>query len=241
MLAVMAGYDASDPTSSTVPLVTPLGGPPADLVGVRVGVDRSLIERYAVDAGLADCFDAAIAALAATGATMVDVAIPHYEALTTSTMSGWPAEALANHRADLQARWSDYGRPTRQVIAAGALMNGADFVQAQRVRRVGMEAMASLFATCDVVVTPTAGVGALLLDGIDFASVIASVFTPVWNAVGFPALSVPMGFTGAGLPLGLQIAARPFEDATALDVGMAFQTQTEWHRCQPDVAVPAAV
>jgi len=241
MLAVMAGYDPSDPSSSAHPLAKPLGGPSADLTGIRIGVDRTLLDRFVVDPALAECFESAIAALAGTGASMVDVAIPHYEALTAATMCGWPAEAFANHRADLQSRWAAYGRATRQVITAGALASGGDYVQAQRVRRVGKEAMTTLFASCDVVVTPTAGVGALFLEGIDFASVIASVFTPVWNAVGFPAISVPMGFTGAGLPLGLQIAARPFEDATALDVGMAYQLQTEWHLCQPDVAVLAAV
>jgi aspartyl-tRNA(Asn)/glutamyl-tRNA(Gln) amidotransferase subunit A len=101
--------------------------------------------------------------------------------------------------------------------------------------------MAALFETCDIVVTPTAGVGALALDGIDFASVIASVFTPVWNAVGYPAISVPMGFTAAGLPLGLQIAARPFEDASALNVGMAYQQRSQWHLMQPALSsgVPA--
>jgi aspartyl-tRNA(Asn)/glutamyl-tRNA(Gln) amidotransferase subunit A len=241
MLAAMAGYDPSDPSSSARPLVKSLSGPPADLTGVRVGVDRTLAERYAVDPALVDCFEAAIAALTAAGATIIDVGIPHYAALTAATMCGWPAEAIANHRADLQSRWGDYGRATRQVIAAGALASGGDYVQAQRVRRVGLDAMTALFRTCDVVVTPTAGVGALYLDGIDFASVVASVFTPVWNAVGFPAISVPMGFTAGGLPLGLQIAARPFEDAVALDVGIAYQAQTDWHLMQPDITVLAAV
>ena len=126
-------------------------------------------------------------------------------------------------------------------MASGALLTGGDYVQAQRVRQVGSQAMAALFETCDIVVTPTAGVGALALDGIDFASVIASVFTPVWNAVGYPAISVPMGFTAAGLPLGLQIAARPFEDARALNVGMAYQQRSQWHLMQPALSsgVPA--
>jgi aspartyl-tRNA(Asn)/glutamyl-tRNA(Gln) amidotransferase subunit A len=101
--------------------------------------------------------------------------------------------------------------------------------------------MAELFTTCDVVLTPTCGMGALDLDGLDFAAVMDSVFTPVWNAVGYPALSVPMGFSAAGLPLGLQIAARPFEDATALDVGMAYQARTDWHLRQPAMALSVPV
>jgi len=120
-------------------------------------------------------------------------------------------------------------------------MSGGDYLQAQRVRRVGSEAMAALFTTCDVVLTPTCGIGALTLDNLDFGSVMASVFTPVWNAVGYPALSVPMGFTDGGLPLGLQIAARPFADAVALGVGMAYQAVTDWHLREPALAAGVLV
>jgi aspartyl-tRNA(Asn)/glutamyl-tRNA(Gln) amidotransferase subunit A len=241
MLAVMAGYDPSDPMCSPRTLVDELSFEPGSLTGLRIGVDRTIQARFPVDPALPGCLDDAVAALADAGATIIDVAIPHYEAMSAATMCGWPGEAFALHRHDLQTRWEDYGRPTRQVMAAGALLTGGDYVQAQRVRQVGSQAMAALFETCDIVVTPTTGVGALALDGIDFASVIASVFTPVWNAVGYPAISVPMGFTAAGLPLGLQIAARPFEDASALNVGMAYQQRSQWHLMQPALSsgVPA--
>jgi aspartyl-tRNA(Asn)/glutamyl-tRNA(Gln) amidotransferase subunit A len=239
MLEVMAGFDASDLTSSKRPMSPSLSAMTGDLQGVRVGVDRSLQERFVVDPALPACFEAAIAVLANAGATIVDVTLPHYEALTSATMNGWPAEALANHRRDLQTRWLDYGRPTRAVLAARALVSGNDYVQAQRVRAVGVQAMKALFVSCDVVITPTAGVGALPVDGLDFASVIASVFTPVWNAVGFPALSAPMGFTAAGLPLGLQIAALPFADAVALNVAAGYQQHSDWHLRQPQMTEPA--
>jgi aspartyl-tRNA(Asn)/glutamyl-tRNA(Gln) amidotransferase subunit A len=239
MLEVMAGFDASDLTSSKRPLSPPLSSLTGDLQGVRVGVDRSLQDRFPVDPALPECFEAAIGVLADAGATIVDITLPHYEALTSATMNGWPAEALANHRQDLQTRWLDYGRPTRAVLAAGALVSGNDYVQAQRVRTVGVQAMKVLFESCDVVITPTAGVGALPIEGLDFASVIASVFTPVWNAVGFPALSAPMGFTAAGLPLGLQIAALPFADAVALSVAAGYQHHSDWHLRQPQLTEPA--
>ena len=241
MLAVMAGYDPSDPMCSPTGLVSPISFETGSLRGMRIGVDRMIQERVPVDPAVPGCMENALAALEDAGASIIDIAIPHYEALVASTMCGWPGEAFAGHRFDLQTRWGDYGRPTRLVMADGALLTGADYVQAQRVRRVGAAAMAGLFATCDAVVTPTAGVGALKLEGIDFAKVIKSVFTPVWNATGHPAISVPMGFTSAGLPLGLQIATRPFEDAAALSVAMAYQDRTNWHLQVPEFAmgVPA--
>jgi aspartyl-tRNA(Asn)/glutamyl-tRNA(Gln) amidotransferase subunit A len=240
MLAVMAGYDASDPMCSPRGLVEPLSFEAPPLGGMRIGVDRSIEARFHVDPAVAGCLDDALASLADAGADIIDVAIPYYEALTAATSVGFLSEGCAYHAADLKSRWRDYGRPTRLTLARGAFISSGDYAQAQRVRRVGSGAMAALFETCDVVLTPTAGVGALMLDGLDFESVMDSVFTPVWNAVGYPAISVPMGFTAGGLPLGLQIAAGPFCDATALNVGMAYQAQTTWHlREQPAVIKPS--
>jgi aspartyl-tRNA(Asn)/glutamyl-tRNA(Gln) amidotransferase subunit A len=239
MLEVMAGFDATDLTASQRPMLPSLASMTGDIAGVRVGVDRSLLNRSPIDPALPGCFEAAVAVLADAGAIIVDTELPYYDALSSATMNGWPAEAFANHRADLQSRWMDYGRPTRAVMAAGALLSGADYVQAQRVRAVGVAAMKTMFESCDVVITPTTGLGALALEGLDFATVISSVFTPIWNAVGFPALSAPMGFTAAGLPLGLQIAALPFADAVALNVAMAYQAHSDWHLRQPQVTEPA--
>ena len=229
MLAVMAGYDASDPLCSPVGLVKPLSFEPGSLRGMRIGVDRTILERYPSDPAVPACLEEAVAALADAGATIVDVAIPHYDEMTQATAIGFLAEGMAYHAGDLQRRWSDYGRPTRLTLARGAFISSGDYLQAQRVRRVGAQAVADLFTTCDAIATPTCGVGALGMDNLSFESVMDTVFTPVWNATGNPAVSVPMGFTAGGLPLGLQIAARPFEDAVALDVGMAYQAATTWH------------
>jgi aspartyl-tRNA(Asn)/glutamyl-tRNA(Gln) amidotransferase subunit A len=237
MLTAMAGYDPSDPTSATttVPdIVGAVGGP---ISGLRVGIDRSLLDRYPVDPAVPYTFDAAVDELKGSGATIVPVQIPWYEELVIATMSGWPAEAFAVHRRDLATRWSDYGRPTRIAIANGALIPAPDYVQAQRARRAGAEALRRLMTeTCDVVVTPTAAQGAPDVEGVTLDEVVASVFTPVWNAVGFPSLSVPMGFTDQGLPLGLQVSGRPYADGLVLNVGDAFQRTTAHHLAVPALA-----
>lgn len=238
MLAVMAGHHPSDPTSSTAAPGDFVGALDGDLAGLRVGVDRTLLEHPHRDPALVEVFEAALQALAAGGAVIVEVVIPHYEALTSATMTGWPAEALATHLGDLQSRWFDYGRPTRMVMATGALLQSQDYVQAQRVRRVGAEAIAEMMTqTCDVIVTPTAPVGAPKLDGLAFDKIVGRIFTPVWNAVGFPALSVPMGMSSEGLPLGLQIAGLPYADGQVLKVGDAYQRITDHHLMHPELAV----
>jgi aspartyl-tRNA(Asn)/glutamyl-tRNA(Gln) amidotransferase subunit A len=71
----------------------------------------------------------------------------------------------------------------------------------------------------------------------DFAGVVGSVLTPIWNAVGFPALSVPMGFNAAGMPLGLQIITPPLADDLALRIGDAYQQLTDWHLEVPPLGV----
>ena len=90
----------------------------------------------------------------------------------------------------------------------------------------------------DLIATPTLGAGAPAVDGLDFASVLMlPVFTPAWNALGLPALSVPCGFTDAGLPLGLQLAGRALDEATVLRAGDAYQQVTDWHTHLPPMAI----
>jgi len=237
MLQVLAGHDPSDPTCVAIEIPDYVNGLTGDLTGLRIGIDYSLLDRYETDPAVPAAIAAAASALRSAGAEVVDIQIPHYEALVSSTMNGWTAEALATHRDDLRTRWKDYGRPTRQVMASGAFVSSADYVQAQRVRRVGAAAISDLMhSSCDAIVTPTAAIGAPKVEGLTFETVIGAMFTPVWNATGFPALSVPMGFTREGLPLGLQIAGLPFADATVLKIGDAFQRLTTHHLQQPELS-----
>jgi aspartyl-tRNA(Asn)/glutamyl-tRNA(Gln) amidotransferase subunit A len=144
-------------------------------------------------------------------------------------MTGLLAEALAYHRADMQERWSDYGRGTRMAIGTAIMMTAADFVQAQRVRRVGVRALTELLGSYDVLITPTCLVPPPLVDDLTFEELIPAILTPYWNATGNPAMSIPMGLTSAHLPVGLQLAGRPFEEATVFRAADAFQLRTNHH------------
>jgi aspartyl-tRNA(Asn)/glutamyl-tRNA(Gln) amidotransferase subunit A len=236
MLAVLAGHDARDACSVDLPVGDYTGGLTGSLDGVRIGVD-GLSERSTLTSSeLPSVLDAAVAQLRAAGATVVPVELPLYPELTSATMIGFCAEAYAYHRPDLQSRWFDYGAGTRMSVAIGAMISGGDYVQAQRVRRVGQRRIAELFTEVDLIVTPTSACGAPAVDKLSFGDIIDALHTPYWNALGNPAMSVPMGFTVDGLPLGLQIAGRPFDEAGVLAAGHAFQTRTDWH-----LRVPAMV
>jgi aspartyl-tRNA(Asn)/glutamyl-tRNA(Gln) amidotransferase subunit A len=89
----------------------------------------------------------------------------------------------------------------------------------------------------DVMITLSRGTGAPTVDGLTFESYsTVPSFTSIWNSLGMPALCVPMGFTNDGLPLSLQIVGKPFDEASVLRVGHAYQQLTDWHLRVPPIA-----
>ncbi|MDT7647376.1 MAG: aspartyl-tRNA(Asn)/glutamyl-tRNA(Gln) amidotransferase subunit [Pseudonocardiales bacterium] len=239
MLAVLAGHDPRDATSVDRPVDDYTGGLTGSLAGIRIGVDPLLDHSTLTVPELAAVLDGATAELRAAGATVTPIELPLYPELTAATMVGMAAEAYAYHRPDLRTRWNDYGAGTRMAVSAGALIPAGDYVQAQRVRRVGQRKVAELFTEVDLIVTPTSACGGLKLEKLSFDDIIDSLHTQYWNALGNPAMSVPMGFTTDGLPLGMQIIGRPFDEAGVLAAGHAYQQRTSWHLRVPDLVAQA--
>jgi aspartyl-tRNA(Asn)/glutamyl-tRNA(Gln) amidotransferase subunit A len=245
VLEVLAGFHASDPDCVDAPFTAPEFD--GDLSGVRVGVVRENHFPEGSDPALAGTFDAAVAVLAERGATVVEVTLPYWQEMITADMITMGCEALAYHRTDLNSRWDDYFVATRAMVATGAMVSGADYVQAQRVRRVAQDAIGRLFETVDVIATPTASVGAPTFDALagpngetDIGALFSMIHTPYWDSVGNPVLVVPMGFTVDGLPLSLQLAGPAFGEAAILRAGDAYQQSTDWHLRVPEPAVQAA-
>lgn len=235
MLAVLAGYDASDPSAADEPVPDYEAALTGDLTGLRIGIDTLAEYRRAdQDPRLGELLDAALGVLTARGATVVPVQLPYYRELTAATGITSRSEAFAYHAPDLRTRWPDYFAATRQGVGIAPAYSGADYVQAQRVRRLGQRELAGLFGTVDLIVTPTASVEAFTVDGLgEMTERFRAMHTSYWNAVGNPALSVPMGFGANGLPLGLQVVGRPFDEATVLRAGDAYQQETDWHLREP--------
>ena len=245
VLEVLAGPHASDPDCVDAPFAAP--EPTGDLTGMRLGVVREHHFPDGRDSALEGVFDAAVAVLTERGASVVDVTLPYWHEMITVDMITMGCEALAYHRTDLTGRWDDYFVATRALLATGAQVSGADYVQAQRVRRVAQDAIGRLFETVDVIACPTASVGAPsyeLMTGPDGQPDVGAMFsmihTPYWDTLGNPVLVVPMGFTGAGMPLSLQLAGPTFGEAAILRAGDAFQQSTDWHLRVPEPAIEGA-
>jgi len=203
---------------------------------MRIGVERAHHFPDDADPAVSGCFEAAVAALQELGASTVEVSLPLFDEVQAALMPTCAAESLAYHMLDARTRWGDYFEGTRAMLARGALVSGADYVQAQRVRRVAQRQVQQVFDEVDAIVMPTAAVGAFRYGDdnmLDIDKLFKLVFTAYWDALGNPALVVPMGSTATGLPLSLHIAGRPFEEATVLNVGHAYQQITAWHTAVP--------
>lgn len=242
VLEVIAGPHASDPDCVDAPFTAP--GLDGDLAGLRVGVVRAHHFPDGADSALSGAFDAAVGQLAAVGAEVVEVELPFWSQLLTANMLTLTCEALAYHRTDTTTRWLDYFAATRAMLARGAVVSGADFVQAQRMRRAAQLALGELYTHVDAVVCPTTSVAAPPLAGFvegtaDIMEIFHHIHTGYWDCVGNPVLALPIGETAAGLPLSMQIAGRPFDEATVLRAGAALQASTSHHLRVPPLVSSA--
>ena len=240
-LEVIAGPHPSDPDSVDAPPFTP-PDLPADLAGVRIGLVLEDQLSDQADPALRPAFEAAVAALAARGADVREIRLPYWREMVTANIVTIMAEAFAYHHGDLGRRWNDYFAATRMVVAQGALLSSADYVQAQRVRRVAQQAVGDLFADVDLIAAPTVQAGAITYEELGARGLGGRgrpgtmINTGYWDCVGNPVLAVPIGFTDGGLPLSMQLAARAFDEAAALRAGLLYQEDTGWHRKQPALA-----
>ncbi len=239
MLDVIAGYDASDASSARRPpggivaAIDRQGG----LQGLRIGVDLDAVRnRVGCDPATLRVFEAALRVFTTAGAIIIGSESPSWELCALCAAVVWQVDALSYHRELLRQRWSDFGRGIRAQFIEGMLVTPSDVKVADRVRRMIRDHMVSVLAGVDVVMSPTHGTAALPYELRSGSSVDATAFTSLWNLTGGPATSIPMGVTGEGLPLGLQIAGRPFDDARILAVADAFQQLTRHHQAIPPLA-----
>lgn len=239
LLNAMAGHDPTDDCSADAAVPDYTRALTGSVKGLRIGIERDHHTRAPmVDPSAAARLEEAIETLAKAGAEVVEVSMGLWDAVNEATIITTFAEAFTYHQANLQRRWEDYGIFTRAMITTGAFYSAADYVQSQRVRRAGRREVLDLLQSVDVIVGLTMGAGAPPVEGLDFASALMlPAFTAVWDGLGFPTMSVPIGFTDAGLPIGMQVSAGPWDEARVLAVGDAYQQLTDWHRAVPTMAV----
>jgi aspartyl-tRNA(Asn)/glutamyl-tRNA(Gln) amidotransferase subunit A len=185
------------------------------------------------DPEVAAAFEASLVTLRGLGADVRDVAIPHIWD-SPSFMVILASEAFAYHERDLRERPGLYGELLRDRLLHGGLYTGAEYVQAMRLRERLRREMLEALGTVDLLATPTAPTPAPTFAAAYDTSVgFPRTNMPPFNLSGLPALALPCGFTRAGLPVSLQLAGRPFDEATVLRAGHAYEQATEWHTRRP--------
>jgi aspartyl-tRNA(Asn)/glutamyl-tRNA(Gln) amidotransferase subunit A len=241
LLQVLAGFDPSDPCSVREPVPDMLANLDGSVDGVRIGLNRAyFFDAPELDAEVRQAVLSAIDSLVTAGARVVDVPFPHGAVACDAQRVIMFGEAYAYHERDLQQRSDMYGKYTRQQIQQGAFFTAADYVQAQRVRSLVYADAQRALADVDVLITPTMLTFAPMFEGYDPDALRRQpTFTGIWNLAGLPALSVCCGFSRVGMPMGMQIVGRAFDEPTVLRVGDAYQQLTDWHTRVPELAVAA--
>ena len=255
MLEAMAGFDPKDATSLNLPVPAWEAGLDPDMRGLRVGIPREY-RMDGMDADVAASWDNGIAWLQDAGAQIVDISLPHTKYALPAYYIVAPAEASSNlarydgvryglrelpDGAGLQymyaaTRAAGFGAEVKRRILIGTYVLSAGFydayyTQAQKVRTLIARDFEAAWARCDVILAPTAPSAAFALgdkSADPLAMYLNDVFAVPASLAGLPAMSVPAGLNREGLPLGLQIIGKPFDEQGVLNAGLAIEARAQF-------------
>ena len=260
LLAAIAGHDRHDSTAVDRPVPDYAAALHGDLKSLRIGIPREYFVE-GMQPEVDQAVRAAVDVLQRLGAQVDEVSLPHTEYAIPTYYLIATAEASSNlARYDgikyglrvaedeplltmyTRTRASGFGAEVKRRIMLGtyALSAGyydAYYAKAQKVRTLIRRDFDQVFATHDVIVTPTAPttafrIGEKTADPLQMY--LSDIFTISINLAGLPGLSLPCGFDGRGLPIGLQIVGRPFEEDRVLQAAYAYEQATQWHERRAD-------
>ncbi len=240
LLSVMAGADPEDPTASTLPVPDYLAATRGSIKGLKIGVPTTFYVDD-LDAEVARVLDETIAVLKKQGAEIVQVELPDQRQLTAACQLVLAAEAAAFHKRWMIERPQDYGPQILMRLQNGLAIPAVSYLEAMRWRGPALAAYLAAVSGTDAVLAPVAPVPAPTIAGSDVGNsdgaeaVIQRLtrFTRPVNYLGLPSLSIPTGFTRNGLPVGMQLIGRAFDEATLLQIGAALQRATDFHSRVP--------
>jgi aspartyl-tRNA(Asn)/glutamyl-tRNA(Gln) amidotransferase subunit A len=261
VLSVLAAHDPYDSTSAEVEIPDYVSALTGDVKGLKVGIPKELLGE-GIDQEVKDKVLAALKVLEGMGAIVEEVSLPHTEYAVPTYYILAPSEASSNLarydgvrygvRSDnsdnliemyKETRSHGFGSEVKRRIMLGtyALSSGyydAYYKKAQKVRTLIKQDFDQLFAKYDVIVGPTAPttaykIGEKISDPLTMY--LNDICTVPVNLAGIPAISVPCGFASNGMPVGLQIMGKHFDESTVLRVAHAFEQNTEYHKARPQL------
>jgi aspartyl-tRNA(Asn)/glutamyl-tRNA(Gln) amidotransferase subunit A len=243
LLGLMAGADPHDLTAVAGPVPDYVAAAQQPMKGVKIGVPATFYVDD-LDPDVARVLDETIATLKQEGATIVAVELPDQRQLSAASQLVIAVEAAAFHKRWMIERPQDYGPQVLMRLENGLAIPGVSYLEALRWRGLALSAHIAAVAGVDAVIAPVAPMAAPTIaesdvgNSPDAEAVIQRLtrFTRPINYLGLPSLAIPSGFTGSGLPVGMQLIGRSFDEATLLRIGAAFQRATDFHEKLPKPA-----
>ena len=239
---VIAGYDPNDVASARREVPDYTKSLTGEVRGLRIGVVKEFFEAP-LDPQVGEAVQHAIDLLEELGAAVSQVSFPMYQHSQAISGTILMAEAAAYHRELLAQDGDRLYPPVRMRLEAGLFISAADYLRAQQARSEFDREARQLLREVDLLAGPTEPVTApqLLATQLEIGeesvgtTAALTQYTRPYNITGFPAISVPCGFSDEGLPIGLQLAGRPFEDQTVLRAAYAYEQATDWRRRRPPI------
>ena len=243
LLGLMAGADPEDPTTFAGPVPDYAAATRQPIKGLRIGVPTAFYVDD-LDSEVAAILDETIAVFRREGADIVQVELPDQRQLTAACQLVLAVEAAAFHKRWLIERPQDYGPQVLMRLQNGLAIPGVSYLEAMRWRGSALAAHNAAVAGLDAVIAPVAPVAAPTIvesdigNSPDAEAVIQRLtrFTRAINYLGVPSLAIPAGSTRRGLPVGMQLIGRSFDEAMLLRIGAAFQRATAFHERVPAFA-----
>ncbi|BBK34889.1 aspartyl/glutamyl-tRNA(Asn/Gln) amidotransferase subunit A [Stella humosa] len=244
LLGIIAGADPRDPTASTLPVPDYEAGIGSGVAGLTIAVPTShYLDNLHADVLAA--YEAATQLFERMGARLVEVAVPDHDQMLAAIHAVIAVEAAAIHGPWLRKRPGEYSQAVRSRIEPGLYYPATRYLEALNLRSTILAAFnAAVFDKADAMLTPVLATPVPTLaatdahsnpDGSRAAAAVARNTRPI-NYLGLPALAFPGGFSSNGLPIGLQLVGRAFDEATLLRMGHAYQQETRWHERLPPLA-----
>jgi aspartyl-tRNA(Asn)/glutamyl-tRNA(Gln) amidotransferase subunit A len=230
----IAGYDPDDPYSSNVPTNDYVAQLQNGVRGWRVAF-ASRGHFAQADGEVLEAVRSAAKVLEQLGARVDEIEIENAEEWWRTNGTMTTSDGAAYHHERLRDQPEDFGVDVRTRLTNGSRVSSTEYALARRTQTLARHWAGKFFDTYDILLTPTTPSVASKLNSTDAVETakLLTRFTAPFNLTGLPALSLPCGFTGSGLPIGLQIVSRHWGEAKVLQAGFAFEQATEWHKKKP--------
>jgi amidase len=241
VLGVIAGADGNDPTASPMPVPNYLAGLERGLNGLRIGVDPKY-NRPGVDDTMTAALNAALAVLRTMGADLRKVTFPEPDEVVDEWTAHCGIETAFAHRDTYPKHKDRYGAALSGLIDLGHSLSATDYQKILLHRHDFCGKVRALFEDIDILVIPAQSAASPTLkqmetlgeqDPGELSSLLR--FTAPFDLTGSPALTMPAGFTKAGLPVAIQFVGRHFEEDILVRAGHAYQRETDWHHQHPAI------